>query len=74
MKSSIFRVIFWKIDDFINSFRLNLTFSRVVKKSEKTNRKNKIFMRAGVNHEELDQVQVATCCSRVLKTGNIRKK
>ena len=31
-------------------------------------------MRAGVNHEELDQVQVATCCSRVLKTGNIRKK
>ena len=31
-------------------------------------------MRAGVNHEELDQVQVATCSSRVLKTGNIRKK
>ena len=31
-------------------------------------------MRAGVNHEELDQVQVATCGSRVLKTGNLRKK
>ena len=48
--------------------------SRMVKKSENTNRKNKICMRAGVNHEELDQVRVATCGSRVLKTKNIRKK
>ena len=31
-------------------------------------------MRAGINYKELGQVQVANCASRVLKTGNLRKK
>ena len=39
----IFQLLFWKIDDFINSFRLNLTFSGI----EVSNRQKTILDREG---------------------------
>ena len=46
----IFQLLFWKIDDFINSFRLNLTFSALVKFNEAPNLRIKSICQHIIGH------------------------